>query len=89
VAREMAKHFEAAGERARAVSALRSAAGFAREHGAHSDAAPLLEEALRIAEMLGEKERGAGVREIREELEEARETTGGGAGRLRIVQRKA
>jgi predicted ATPase len=89
VAREMAMHFEAAGERASAVSALRSAAGFAREHGAHGDAAQLLEEALRMAEMLGEKERGAGVGAIREELEEARETTGGGAGRLRIVQRKA
>jgi predicted ATPase len=89
VAREMAIHFEAAAERGRAVSALRSAARCARDRQEHNDATQLLEEALRMAEKLGEHARGAGVRAIREELEDAQETTSGGAGRLRIVQRKA
>jgi predicted ATPase len=89
VAREMAMHFDAAGERGRAVSALRSAARCARDRQEHSDATQLLEEALRMAERLGQQDRGAGVRAIREELKDTQETTNGGAGRLRIVQRKA
>ncbi len=89
VAREMAMHFEAAGERGRAVSALQSAARCARDRQEHSDATQLLEEALRMAERLGQQDRGAGVRAIREDLEDTQETTNGGAGRLRIVQRKA
>jgi predicted ATPase/DNA-binding winged helix-turn-helix (wHTH) protein len=89
VAREMAMHFEAAGERGRAVSALQSAARCARDRQEHNDATQLLEEALRMAEKLGEHARGADLRAIREELEDAQETTSGGSGRLRIVQRKA
>jgi predicted ATPase/DNA-binding winged helix-turn-helix (wHTH) protein len=89
VAREMAMHFEAAGERGRAVSALQSAARCARDRQEHNDATQLLEEALRMAEKLGEHARGADLRAIREELEDALETTSGGSGRLRIVQRKA
>jgi predicted ATPase len=88
VAREMALHFEAAGEQGRAVSALQSAARQARDRQKHEDATLLLEEALRMAGKLNEHARGAGVRAIREELEDTQETTSGGTERLRIVQRK-
>ncbi|MGB9032551.1 MAG: hypothetical protein WCC27_20675, partial [Acidobacteriaceae bacterium] len=71
------------------VGALRSAAKCARDRQEPGDATQLLEEAVRMEEKLNENGHGAGVRGIREELQETRETTSGEAGRLRIVQRKA
>lgn len=55
VAREIAVHLEAAGEWAGAAGALRHAARYARENGARSEAAELLEDALRLT---GKRERG-------------------------------
>jgi predicted ATPase/DNA-binding winged helix-turn-helix (wHTH) protein len=89
VAREMAMHHEAAGEWEGAVGALQSAARHAKASCAHGEAAELLEDALRLAEKLGEKERGARAREIREEMTTAREAANGRRGRLRIVTGKA
>jgi predicted ATPase/DNA-binding winged helix-turn-helix (wHTH) protein len=68
VAREMAMHYEAAAEWPRAIGALRAAARHAHERQAHGEATQLLEDALRLAEKLEDEERGARVREIREEL---------------------
>jgi len=52
VAREMAMHYEAAGEWARAATALHAAARHAQNRHAHGDAAELLERALRLLENL-------------------------------------
>jgi predicted ATPase len=71
VAREMAMHHEAAGEWDGAVGALRSAARHAQENRTPGEAAELLEDAMRLAEKLGEKERGARVREIRDEMRDS------------------
>ena len=68
VAREMALHFEAAGDWRRAVQALRGAADYARQRQAAAEAAELLDNALRVAANLPELERVAIVREIRSEL---------------------
>jgi predicted ATPase len=73
VAREMAMHFEAGGDWQRASDALRSAAMRARQRHAYSDAVELLEQALRVAENLGEKERSLAAREIRSDLSAASE----------------
>jgi predicted ATPase/DNA-binding winged helix-turn-helix (wHTH) protein len=86
VAREMAMHYEAAGEWDRAIAAQRAAARHAREHEAHTEATRLLEEALRLAEKLSRRERGAKVREIRDDL---KTDGGGGEAERRIVSRKA
>ncbi len=48
VAREVAMHYEAAGERKRAARALRAAARHAEERNAHSEAAELSERAAKI-----------------------------------------
>ncbi len=50
VAREIALHYEAAGDWRLGVNALRSAARYAEERHAHAEAVELLERALRIAE---------------------------------------
>ncbi len=68
VAREMAMHYEAAGEWRSAVQALCAAACHARQRRADAEAAELLEHGLRIAENLGETERAAAVLAMREEL---------------------
>ena len=52
VAREMAMHYEAAGDWSRAATALRAAARHARNRRAHADAAELLERALRLLDNL-------------------------------------
>jgi DNA-binding winged helix-turn-helix (wHTH) protein len=84
VAREMAMHHEAAGGWNGAVDALRTAARHALERRAHSEATELLEDALRLAEKLGGKEREARVREIRDEM-----AMSGDRKRLRIVSGKS
>ena len=68
VAREMAMHYEAAGEWRRAVQALCAAASHARQRHADIEAVELLERGLRIAENLGETERAAAVLAMRDEL---------------------
>lgn len=84
VAREMAAHHEAAGWWEEAIRALQCAARHAQERSAHGEATELLEDALRLAEKLGEDEREARVREIRDEM-----GAGGDGRRLRIVIGKA
>ncbi|HEY6446816.1 MAG TPA: AAA family ATPase [Acidobacteriaceae bacterium] len=68
VAREQAMHFEAAGDWLSAAMALRSAARHALARHADSEAAELLSHALRLAQNLGELERKAATRGIREDL---------------------
>jgi predicted ATPase len=72
VAREMAMHYEAAGNWKRATSALRTAARHAHQRQAYSEAAQLLQHSLGIAENLSEADRGITEQEIRSELEMAR-----------------
>jgi hypothetical protein len=64
-------HFEAAGDWLSAAMALRSAAHLALQRQAGAEAADLLEHALRLAENLGELERVAATRDLRDELEHA------------------
>lgn len=66
VAREMAQHYEAAGEWERAVSALHAAARYAQERQASAEATELSQQALRLAENLSGPMRAAAVREIHE-----------------------
>jgi predicted ATPase len=88
VAREMALHYEAAGNWQRAASALRAAARHAQQRQAYAEAAELLEHALRIAENLSEMERRTEVREIRSELMMAREALTAGADHQRKASGK-
>jgi DNA-binding winged helix-turn-helix (wHTH) protein len=89
VAREMAMHHEAAGEWEGAVRALRNAAQHAQKTQAHAEAAQLLEDALRLAQKLGDRERTARVSQIRVEMLAARAMAGGRGRGLRIVSGKA
>jgi predicted ATPase len=57
VAREVAGHYEAAGDWHRAVQALWAAAQQAAERGAHAEAAALREQARSVAENLSEADR--------------------------------
>jgi predicted ATPase len=68
VAREIAMHYEAAGEWQRATSTLRAAAHLAQQRLDSAKAAELLERALRLAEKLGVTERALATQEIRSEL---------------------
>ncbi|HZC43340.1 MAG TPA: AAA family ATPase, partial [Acidobacteriaceae bacterium] len=72
VAREMAMHFEAAGNWKRAITALRTAARHAQQRQAYLEAAQLLQHSLGIAENLNDADRGIIEREIQSELEMAR-----------------
>ncbi|HET6208634.1 MAG TPA: AAA family ATPase [Terracidiphilus sp.] len=74
VAQEMALHFEAAGNWQRAAGALRSAARHAWQRRANSEAAALLEHALKVAENLGEVDRGAILPEMHAELAQVRQS---------------
>ncbi len=73
VAREMAMHYEVAGDWVRAVDALRVAARQAEQRQAFADAAELLERAMRIAQNLNGVEREAAAQEILGESVAARE----------------
>jgi predicted ATPase/DNA-binding winged helix-turn-helix (wHTH) protein len=79
VAREMAMHFEAAGDWPRAASALRAAARNARERQARAEAEELLERALRVAENLRDPDRQAFIDEIRSESRTMRQLFSGAA----------
>ncbi len=73
VAREMAWHYEAAGDWRRSAQARREAARYACERQACAEAAELLEHALRVAEKLPHAEREAETRLINLELATVRE----------------
>lgn len=73
VAREVARHFEAAGNWQRTVCTLRAGALYARERRAEQDSMQLLVEALRVAENLSEPERTATCSEIADELQAVRD----------------
>lgn len=72
VAREMAMHYEAAGNWKRATTALRTAARHAHQRQAYSEAAQLLQHSLGIAENLSDADRRIVEQEIQSELERAR-----------------
>ena len=78
VAREMAMHYEAAGEWRRAVQALCAAASHARQRHADIEAVELLEHGLRIAGNLSETEHTAAALAMRDELARAREAIAAG-----------
>jgi predicted ATPase/DNA-binding winged helix-turn-helix (wHTH) protein len=87
VAREMAMHYEAAGDWRSAVQALRSAASHAQQRRADAEAAELLGNALRIAESLSGTERASAELEIGSELIRTRESEA--KGRAQKVSQKA
>jgi predicted ATPase len=70
VAREMAMHYEAAGDWRLSADALRVAAEYASKRGSHSEAAELLEKALRAVE--DHSEAGEATLAIRKALEVSR-----------------
>jgi predicted ATPase len=72
VAREIAWHYEAAGQRARAIATLRDAARLAVRSHAHGAATDILEYALRIAEDLHVTERERTTKRLHAELLEAK-----------------
>ncbi len=87
VAREMAFHYEAAGNWKQAAAALRSAARGASLRSAHHQAAEILERALRLAQNLNAADRDGEVEAIRAELESAHGAmAGGGRPKLNIRQ---
>ena len=83
VAREVAKHLEAAGEWAGAAGALRHAARHAKENGARVEADALLEDALRLS---GEPEAEFAAKDGTNEVVEG---VNGHGRRLRVVSGKA
>jgi predicted ATPase/DNA-binding winged helix-turn-helix (wHTH) protein len=68
VAREMALHFEAAGDWRRALAALRDAALHAQQREAHAEAVELFEQALRLMPNLSASERSTAETELQSEL---------------------
>ncbi len=86
VSREIALHYEAAGVCDRAVAVLRRAAQHAQENHAPHEAAHLLEDALRLANNLGEKLHP--VDAVHEDLMNARLDQAPRARKLRIVSQK-
>jgi predicted ATPase len=72
VAREMAMHYEAAGNWKHATTALLTAARHAQQRQAYLEAGQLLQHSLGIAENLNDADRGVIEREIQSELETAR-----------------
>ena len=68
VSSELAMHFEAAAEWARAAQALCTAAGTAMRRGARDESVKLTERALRLLENLSEPDRQAAERKTREQI---------------------
>lgn len=75
VAREMAMHYEAAGNWPSAVASLRNAARHALGRQAHVEAAELLDHALRLSERLRETEREEAVEAISKDIRHSRHVT--------------
>lgn len=76
VAREIARHFESAGQRASAIATLRNAARVDAQRQAYGAATDHLHHALLIAENLHDAERQSVTRSLRSELIEATRATG-------------
>jgi predicted ATPase/DNA-binding winged helix-turn-helix (wHTH) protein len=72
VAREIALHYEAAGNWQRAIASLRTAASHAIHRRAHTEAAELLDHALRLAERLRESDRKVTLNDLSEDIQGAR-----------------
>ncbi|MES2221103.1 MAG: AAA family ATPase, partial [Acidobacteriota bacterium] len=72
VAREMAMHYESAGNWKRAMTTLRAAAQHAHQRQEYSEAAQLLQHSLAMAENLSDSERLVMEQEIHSEMELAR-----------------
>jgi predicted ATPase/DNA-binding winged helix-turn-helix (wHTH) protein len=68
VARELAMHFEAAGEWVRAAQALCAAAENALRRGAREESVELMEHALRLLENVSERDRAAAEMKIRDRI---------------------
>ncbi len=68
VSSELAMHFEAAAEWARAAQALCAAAGTAMRRGARDEGVKLTQHALRLLENLSEPERQAAERKTRQQI---------------------
>ena len=83
VAREMAWHYEAAGDRLHAIQALRDAAQSVLERRAYLAATDLLEYALRVAGDLRTGEREGAEAGLRSDLLEARRAAGDSPVQLR------
>ena len=75
VAREMAMHYESAGNWPSAVASLRNAARHALGRQAHVEAAELLDHALRLTERLREGEREEAVEAISKDIRHSRHVT--------------
>ena len=75
VAREMALHYEAAGNWPSAVASLRNAARHALGRQAHAEAAELLDHALRLSERLRETEREEAVEAMSKDIRHSRHVT--------------
>jgi predicted ATPase len=89
VAREMAMHYEAAGDWQRGTQALVAAAGYARQRQAHDEAEELFEHALRMAENLAAGERDTALTTIRERLAEPQPAPSAVSRPRRLLSRKA
>jgi predicted ATPase len=89
VAREMAVHYEAAGNWQRAIATLRAAAGHALERHASAEASELLDRALRLTERLRESERLETVRDLSIDIQNARRAVAESNGRELITSTKA
>jgi predicted ATPase/DNA-binding winged helix-turn-helix (wHTH) protein len=72
VAREMAVHYEAAGNWQRAIASLRAAAGHALDRRAFAESTELLDRALRLTERLRESERQQTARDLTMDIQKAR-----------------
>jgi predicted ATPase len=89
VAREMAMHYEAAGNWQRALAALRTAARHALERQAHAEAAELLERALQLTQNLHESEGISAASELCIDLESVREVLSQAQEDVETASRKA
>jgi len=76
VAREMAMHYEAAGNWPSAVASLCSAARHALDRQAIAEAAELLDHALRLTERLRESERKEAIATISKDIEHSHDVIG-------------
>jgi predicted ATPase len=89
VAREMAMHYEAAGNWQRALAALRTAARHALERQAHAEAAELLEHALELTRNLHESDGVSAASELCIDLDRVRGTLSQAQEDIETASRKA
>ncbi len=87
VAREMAMHYQSAGDWQRAATALRVAAKHAHQRQAHSEAAELLELTLQVAENLNEVDRSIVTPQVQSELQLVREQLAGTSRQTRSIKK--